>query len=170
LLTFLIVSDNHGSDIELKQIVERHSNVDFMIHCGDSELTFNSAEMTPFHRVKGNCDFDDKYPNELLQKLGNKSVLITHGHLFNVKSTLMNLYYRAEEVGASIVCFGHSHIAVTEQIGDILFINPGSICLPRLRKEKSYAVCKLSNKSTTVKYYNENGERIHRLGGSFTKG
>ena len=41
----------------------------------------------------------------------------------------MNLKYKAEEVNADIVCFGHSHVLGAEVIDGRLFLNPGSIRL-----------------------------------------
>ena len=62
--------------------------------------------------------------------------MVTHGHLFNVKSGLMKLRYKALEQNANIVCFGHSHILGIEKVDDILFINPGSIRFPREGEKK----------------------------------
>lgn len=61
---------------------------------------------------------------------------ITHGHLYNIKMTLMNLAYKSEEAEADIICFGHSHAAGSELIEGKLFINPGSIRQPRDEKRK----------------------------------
>ena len=40
------------------------------------------------------------------------------------------------KVGAQVACFGHSHVLGAELIDGVLFINPGSILLPRQRVEK----------------------------------
>ncbi|MBB6452023.1 hypothetical protein HNQ94_000444 [Salirhabdus euzebyi] len=130
--TVIIVSDSHGLEQELLQIKNRHKNeADVFIHCGDSELDFHSAEMEGFKKVRGNCDFDRTYPEEIDFQVDGLSFYVTHGHLFNVKSTLMPLSYRSEETGAQIACFGHSHMSGAEKVGGKLFINPGSIRSPR---------------------------------------
>lgn len=78
--------------------------------------------------------------------------------------SLMNLRYRAEEVGANVVCFGHSHIAGAELIDNMLFINPGSIILPRLRKEKTYAILEVDEaKNCVVKFFSIDGKEILEL-------
>ncbi|MBE4908186.1 metallophosphoesterase [Bacillus luteolus] len=160
----LIVSDSHGLTNELVVLKDRHmTDVDLLIHCGDSELIHNADEMLQFISVRGNCDHDQELPTEQVVKVGDKEVLITHGHLYNVKMTLMNLNYRAKELGASIVCFGHSHVAGAEMIDETLFINPGSIRLPRLRRERTYAILDLKDKNASVSFYDINGTKVDSL-------
>ncbi|MRG88370.1 metallophosphoesterase [Salinibacillus xinjiangensis] len=128
----IITSDTHGLEKELKMIKERHQDeASAFIHCGDSELDFDSEPMKGFEKVRGNCDFDPKYPEENQVTVEGVPFFITHGHLFQVKMNLMPLSYRADEVGAKIVCFGHSHLAGAEKVGEKLFINPGSVRQPR---------------------------------------
>ena len=66
------------------------------------------------HVVRGNCDIDDRFPLEELFPIEDAKVFVVHGHKYNVKSTLMPLFYRAQEVQASVVCFGHSHLLGAE--------------------------------------------------------
>lgn len=160
----LIVSDSHGLTGELLQIKRRHKHeVDAFIHCGDSELPKGADPIEDMLIVRGNCDFEAKFPNEIIQSIGSYRFFITHGHLYSVKSNLMRLKYRAEEQQAKIVCFGHSHIAGAEVIDGILFINPGSIFLPRMRKEKTYVILELSNGQAIVEFYDLNGEIVSNL-------
>ncbi|MCA1031957.1 metallophosphoesterase [Bacillus timonensis] len=160
----LIVSDSHGLTEELTRIKNRHRDeVEYMIHCGDSELEKSSSEMEDFLAVKGNCDYDSLYDNELICAFENEKVFATHGHLFQVNMTLMNIKYRAEELGATIVCFGHSHIAGAEYIDNILFVNPGSIFLPKMRKEKTYAIIEKVNNNLSVRYYDLEGKELPTL-------
>lgn len=158
----LIVSDSHGLTEEVTTVRERHADeVNAMIHCGDSELDFKSDEMEGYHKVRGNCDFDEQYPEEIDFEVDGMKFFATHGHLYRIKTTLMPLSYRAEEVGAHIVCFGHSHMAAAEKVEDRLFINPGSIRLPRGITEKTYAIVSWTHKSEVkVEFYNVEGEKI----------
>lgn len=161
----LILSDSHGLTDELVEIKKRHyDEVVEIIHCGDSELPSSATELSRFVVVRGNCDFDQAFPNDKLIDVGSIRFYITHGHLYNVKMSLMNLRYRAEEMGAKVVCFGHSHIAGAEVIDGILFVNPGSILLPRMRKEKTYAILEsIDEKEVVVKFYDLNGFEITTL-------
>jgi uncharacterized protein len=153
----LVVSDSHGLISELSKIKKRHENeVNLMIHCGDSELEPNDAALDGFIVVRGNCDFEEQFPEESLQTIAGKRILVTHGHHFHVKSSLMNLTYRAEELEANIVCFGHSHILGAEIINGKLFLNPGSIRLPRMRKEKTYCIIELIGDKINLNVYDVN--------------
>jgi uncharacterized protein len=153
----LVVSDSHGMTSELMKIKDLHRNsVDLMIHCGDSELMSDDPAIANFKVVRGNCDWNEQFSEEVMEELDGKKIWVTHGHRHQVKSTLLPLSYRAAELGAAIVCFGHSHILGAELIGDVLFINPGSIRLPRLRKEKTYCILDLNNDKIQLNVYDIN--------------
>lgn len=155
-MQFLIMSDTHG-DAEIIQTVKNYyPNVDQVIHCGDSELSYDHPYLQDVERVRGNCDyFENKFPDDLLLEAGNERIYVTHGHHFKVKTTLMPLSYRVQEVGASICCFGHSHLLGVEKIGDTLFLNPGSLRKPRGRKEKSFILLQITDDEYHVKCYSD---------------
>lgn len=159
------MSDSHGLSDEVKLIKERHQHeVDQLIHCGDSELNIDADELESFMKVAGNCDLDSRFPDELNFSVGELHFFVTHGHLFQVKSNLMPLSYRADELDANIVCFGHSHIAGAELVRNKLFINPGSIRLPRNRKEGTYAILSCENKTNiTVDFFDIEGNKVSDL-------
>lgn len=157
----LIISDSHGNKELVTKVKERHSDeVNAIIHCGDSELPKNSSEMNDFLAVRGNCDYDTLYPEVLVEDIETTRLLITHGHLHQVKTTLMPLKYKAEEVNANIVCFGHSHIAGAEMVDHVLFINPGSILLPRMTTKKTYVILEVTKTEYIVHYYNDLGDIV----------
>ena len=156
----IIVSDSHGLTKELQSIAARHKTKE-KIHCGDSELQVDSEYMAPYQTVKGNCDWNADFPEEQLIEMDGLKIYVTHGHLYGVKSSLLQLQYRAEELGADIVCFGHSHIAYAEKIGDILYINPGSIRYPNRTKKPSYVALSWDDRTNVnVQFYHVNGEEI----------
>ncbi|MFC4618175.1 metallophosphoesterase family protein [Camelliibacillus cellulosilyticus] len=167
----LVVSDSHGLTEELSAVVKRHqADVDICIHCGDSELAADSVTMIPFLGVQGNCDTHDVgFPNERIYESDGLTVFITHGHLYQVKMSMMNLWYKAREAGAKVVFFGHTHVAGTGLKDGILFLNPGSLRMPRLRKEKTYAICewKQSTGQFTVDYFTANGDPVKDLSSTF---
>ncbi|MCG8396746.1 metallophosphoesterase [Bacillus atrophaeus] len=165
----LIISDSHGLEEELNMIAKRHEKeVDLMIHCGDSELESENPALEPFSVVKGNCDFTGNFEDELILTAGAKRILVVHGHLHGIKQSLLTVYYRAEELGADIICFGHSHIAGSEMLRGKLMINPGSIRLPRVRNVKSYAILTLAENEATVTFYDQTGQEITGLQSHFT--
>ena len=99
---------------------------------------------------------------EQILEAENRIIYVTHGHLYNVKSTLMPLSYRAQEVNASIVCFGHSHLLGAEKIGNTLFLNPGSLTVPRGRKEKSFIVVELDGNDVIVNCLDDNNNLLEK--------
>lgn len=164
----LIVSDSHGLSRELEVVKARHKDaVDVMIHCGDSQLMADEREMAGFIGVRGNCDFDARYPNETTVELSGRKIFVTHGHKYGVKTSLMGLKYRAQEIGADLVCFGHSHILGAELVDGVLFLNPGSILLPRERHEKTYMIVELLETAAKVSVYDLNGKELPRLSCEF---
>ncbi|WP_062199035.1 metallophosphoesterase family protein [Massilibacterium senegalense] len=153
-----IVSDSHGLVQEIKAIYQRHQHeVELWIHCGDSELFPDSLQ--PFVAVKGNCDLGP-FPKEEKIETPLGVIFVTHGHHYQVKSTLMPLKYRSEEVGAKVVCFGHTHVAMTEKVDDVLFINPGSIKKPRIRVEKTYCILDWEEQKMSVRFFDLEGREL----------
>ncbi|MDM5339299.1 metallophosphoesterase [Fictibacillus enclensis] len=161
----LIVSDSHGYKKELELIKERHRHeVEAMIHCGDSELTSDSPELKDFVVVKGNMDYAaPDLPTEVIELIGDTVFYVTHGHLMDVKMSLVSLTYRTEETGAKIACFGHSHTAHCFEQNGHVYINPGSIRMPRERFEKTYAICEVQGSSVTVSYLDLEGQEVSDL-------
>ncbi|MFJ7727138.1 metallophosphoesterase family protein [Neobacillus sp. NPDC097160] len=160
----LIVSDSHGLTKELEIIRERHlQEVDLMIHCGDSELMPDDQAINGYLAVRGNCDYGGGYPMDTISEAAGRKFFITHGHRYSVKSTLMNLKYKAQEVKADIVCFGHSHVLGAEVIDGTLFLNPGSIRLPRERLEKTYVILDLLTDKIKMSVFEVNGSEMPDL-------
>jgi uncharacterized protein len=164
----LIVSDSHGFTSELDLLKERHLNeVDVLIHCGDSQLLANHKAISGYVTVLGNCDFGG-YPLEEMVELSGHRIFITHGHKYSIKTSLMTLNYRAKELKADIVCFGHSHVLGAEMINGTLFLNPGSIRLPRERFEKTYLILELLEEKIKVSVFELNGKELTDLSCEFT--
>jgi uncharacterized protein len=163
----LVVSDSHGLTKELEVLRERHLNeVDLMIHCGDSEMMPDDKVMNGYLTVKGNCDIGG-YPLETTTEIAGRKFFVTHGHKYSVKSSLMNLKYKAAEVGADIACFGHSHVLGAEVIGDTLFLNPGSIRMPRERFEKTYVILELVDETIKMSVFDISGQELEDLAFEF---
>jgi len=152
-MKILIMSDTHGDSRVIDKVRSFYPEIDLLIHCGDSELPFVHDALKGMKKVRGNCDREKTFPEEVNFTVDDVKVFVTHGHLFNVKSSMLSLTYRAKELNAQIVCFGHSHILGAEMIDDILFINPGSLLKPRGRKEKSFAVLEIEDSAYKVEFW-----------------
>ncbi|HEY4531876.1 MAG TPA: metallophosphoesterase [Kurthia sp.] len=150
-MKIVVLSDTHGDADVIEQVYKQEQDADAFFHCGDSELAYDDAHFHDMYRVKGNCDFDRNFVDDLLVPIGDRSIFMTHGHLYNIKMTLTPLDYKAQETGADIVLFGHSHLLGAEQIGDTLFLNPGSLLLPRGGNPKSYATIEWQANTDEIK-------------------
>lgn len=164
----LIVSDSHGLDRELTELKQRHRHeVDLMIHCGDSELYAGDEAIADFLVVRGNCDYERSFQNDIIAEFAGLRFFVTHGHRYSIKSALLGLLYRAEEERANVVCFGHSHVLGAEMVNNILFINPGSLRLPRGRLEKTYCILDIENNKAELEVFDFNRGKIADLGKTF---
>ena len=75
--------------------------------------------------------------------------------------TLQTLAYHAEEVGAQVAYFGHSHVLGAELIDGVLFINPGSILLPRQRV-KTFALLEMDENQMEVRFETLDGQLVEQ--------
>jgi putative phosphoesterase len=158
----LIVSDSHGKGKLLNQIVKRVA-ADHVIHCGDFCTDEKELPACSLTVVRGNCDWE-RVPMEQIWKRDGLTFFVTHGHRYQVKTTPLPIRYRAEEEGAQIACFGHSHYPFCEKAGGVLLINPGRIHIPRGFPFPTYAVLTKEKDHLTVTYYKTDGTPIRQRG------
>lgn len=165
----LIMSDSHGWDNEVKMLVDRHRHdVDAIFHCGDSELTGQSSALEGVGTVRGNCDFGNDFPEEIVETVKGTTIFVAHGHLLNVKVTEVNLIHKAEEFDAKIVCHGHTHIPGAVKENDIIILNPGSVRLPRQYPVGTYVIIEVSEQDIHVDFFNLDGEKLSDLSKIFS--
>ncbi|HAE42279.1 MAG TPA: metallophosphoesterase [Clostridiales bacterium] len=143
-MKLIIVSDTH---LRVERLIHRISeieNVDMILHLGDMVRDANTIAKRLGKKVievKGNCDMTgDKIPITRQLIWQNKKILMTHGHEYNVKTSLNRLFYKALESQPDIVLFGHTHMPMQETLGGILFLNPGSATYPREFRMPSFGV------------------------------
>lgn len=172
-MKYLIVSDNHGDREVLVQLFEKYKDqVDFIFHCGDSELPADDSlwKDDKVKVVTGNCDYDPIYQRFQLIDTGQDRIYLTHGHLDMIQFGAERLNLKADEAGATIVLFGHTHQIACERIANKLFVNPGSISQPRGPIQiQSYALIESSDDAYSVQYYNRNFQPVERLSFHFEK-
>lgn len=158
----LVVSDTHARTEQLRMLQEKFAAEDIMkIHCGDSELLPDSPYLSGFIVVQGNCDVYRTFQDEVVVEVEGLKILVAHGHQYGVKQSLMSISYRAKELGASIVCFGHSHFLGIEESNGVLYVNPGSLNLPRGRVEGSYVIMDIGLDKIIVSAFSDQNESIY---------
>lgn len=170
-MKYLIVSDNHGDRAVIEQLFANYKNkVDVMIHCGDSEMPSSDPLWQGVHVVTGNCDFDSGYNAVETVDTSLDRILVTHGHLYDVRFGLHRLSLQALEEKANLVFFGHTHMIGCEKVGNTLYLNPGSIAQPRGPiQEKSYCIVESTEDAWHVQYYRADLTMLPELTFEFKK-
>ncbi|WP_449240888.1 metallophosphoesterase [Desulfoscipio gibsoniae] len=128
-----VISDTHGSISSAVKAIYEMGEIDALIHAGDlysDALRISPVIKVPVYAVPGNCDIPGQVKEELTITLCGRKIYITHGHLYRVKNSLQSLYYRAREMEAKVVVFGHTHVPVNTWEGNVLLFNPGSTSRP----------------------------------------
>ena len=128
-----VFSDSHGDHEALDELLERMGVLDAACFLGDvardaEHLRERLAAMPNqpvLYAVRGNNDYYSTctLPWDLLIELGGVRIYMTHGHRL---VSLMNLAYKAQECGAQVALFGHTHQALCETVQGVLLLNPGS--------------------------------------------
>ncbi len=134
-MKIIVVSDTHGNVDGFIKEIKNHPDCEMIIHLGDytddARKIKNQTDKKLIF-IRGNNDFMDfKAQDEKVIYIKGHKIFLTHGHQYNVYFGLERLAYKAMEVGADLVLFGHSHINVDESYRNIRLINPGSTTYPR---------------------------------------
>ena len=148
-----IVSDTHRLVRNMDKAIPYLENCDLIIHAGDnySDARYIYGETgVNVMAVVGNCDFEDA-EDELLFDFGGKKFFVCHGHRYDVKYGTKFLQTKAEREGADIVVFGHSHETFSEVINGTLYIDPGSLSLPRGGSKRGFAILEIDGDNIKVK-------------------
>ena len=128
----LIISDIHDDFESTKKAIQNH-NFDYLILLGDLGYYNNQVfDLLNIFKdkiisVKGNNDiYNDltQFDNTKLYQtinIDNKTWFLTHGHIYNeYTDTDYDIYLQ-----------GHTHIPRVEKKDNKIYLNPGSIGLPR---------------------------------------
>ena len=169
-----IASDIHGDAQTTEKLLRRYreSGAEKLVLLGDvlyhgprNDLPEGYAPkkvielLNPFKNeilaVRGNCDVYSKLPLEESLQAEDKSIFITHGHLYGVKSSTERLMYAGVEREADIILFGHTHEGLCEYVDEECFgrpfylVNPGSIAQP-MYGNPTFAVIEIRNSDVLV--------------------
>ena len=125
-----VFSDTHSNNALMLETIRR-TRPDIVIHLGDyerdAEALLRAFPDIPLYHVCGNCDYAAKAPARLTVQLGPVTALLTHGHLYRVDyGRVDSLVYAAQESGAKLALFGHTHSALNEDVGGVKVVNPGT--------------------------------------------
>lgn len=143
-IRLVVFSDTHGSFRAVNRIFRNGSDSDVYIFLGDGEKELERVrELYPQRTilsVLGNCDMYSNAPKELVYTSPDgRKIFCTHGHEYSVGWSKQELYYKALELGADVVLFGHTHVRFHSHDNGLHMVNPGSAACPRDGLEPSYA-------------------------------
>jgi len=133
----LVFSDSHGSTFVMKALLDDPPDgLTAVFHLGDGfDEAYRLMEKYPMYAyigIKGNCDAPGDGRHEtVFTERGGVRFMLTHGHVYGVKSTLMSAVMKAVEGNADVLLYGHTHVADDESFegsfGKIRAVNPGSV-------------------------------------------
>lgn len=133
-MRILVISDTHGCEMDLPEVLRKARPIDALIHCGDmegGEERIRQMAGCPCCFVRGNNDFFTDHEMEVVYTLENCRILVTHGHWYGVSMSMEHLKKAAREQNVQVVLFGHTHRPYAQESDGILFLNPGSLSFPR---------------------------------------
>jgi len=159
-MKLMFASDIHGSIYYCRRMIEiyKEENAQKLILLGDilyhgprndlpeqynpkaviSELNSIKKELLC---VRGNCDAEVdqmvlEFPilaDYMIMYIDNKMLFITHGHIHNNNNPPMLK-------DGDILINGHTHIQAIEHIKNYIYINPGSVSIPKQGNKNSYMI------------------------------
>lgn len=159
-MKYLIISDIHGSYYYLEKVINifNNNNFDKLIILGDilyhgprndlpkgyepkKVVTLLNQYKDKIIAIKGNCDaevdemvLDFPLHDKLILKLNDKNILLIHGQ---------HLKFNQEDVidqNINFIFYGHYHIYGFKNISNIIYINPGSVSLPKEKLNHTYII------------------------------
>lgn len=156
-MKYLVVSDIHGSLFYANKILELINNekVDKVILLGDLyyhgprnplPIEYNPKEVCNLLNsikdkiicIKGNCDAEVdemisefEFNKNILLDINNKKFMFTHGHKYNIENKVDNI---------DVLIYGHFHTGFIKKEDGVIYVNAGSITLPKNGTKNSYLV------------------------------
>ena len=180
-MKLMIASDIHGSAYYCRKLLEAYDREkagrmvilgDILYHGPRNDLPKEYAPkeviamLNPRKKdllcVRGNCDTEvDQMVLEfpILADYGflyekGRMIFLTHGHVFNEKNLPM--------LGkGDILLHGHTHVPVCREHEDYIYMNPGSVSIPKEGNPPTYAV--MEDKVFTIKDFDGNIIKEMRL-------
>lgn len=176
-MKILFISDIHGitKNLELLDKVIKKEKIDKLVVLGDlyypgfNKTTTNLDNfkvrdfLTKYKNsltvMKGNCDSQvdiEKSPFPILEDISlintdGIDIYITHGNKYNC--------YNNDTFTNGVMIYGHEHIPYIKEECDMVYINTGSISMPRNNSKATYTI--YENKIFTI-YDIENNRIIEQ--------
>ena len=171
-----ILSDTHGSLAAWNSALSVFGDVSAVLHAGDVIYGGMRAKRSegealaeairdcnvPLFIARGNCDTSSDMMatgtvmhNYVSLIWNSKKIIMMHGDNFPLFRSM------ALECGADLAISGHTHVGSVVREESTIFLNPGSVSIPKEGNPATYAV--LENSIFTIKDFDGNTVREMRL-------
>lgn len=134
-MKILVFSDTHNYLDNAREVLRRiGGQMDMVLHLGDHDTDAMELKRN-FHLSRSiMCWATTITPGiRPIRRWYSQAekLLLVHGHKQRVYWNYDSISYWAEEQGADVVLFGHTHRPVYDDRGRVMLFNPGSISMPR---------------------------------------
>ena len=145
-MKIIVMSDSHGHNELVKEVIKREPDADYYLHCGD--LCSDERNFPDVLFVEGNCDFNDDLPKYRVVDCGSRRIYMTHSdRMWDRKNNLIEL---AKKKKCEIVCYGHTHIPSVELYEGYWLVNPGALSYNRDGSEPGYCQIDISDNDIQI--------------------
>ncbi|MBW1841734.1 MAG: metallophosphoesterase family protein [Deltaproteobacteria bacterium] len=138
-----VISDTHGT--LWPEAVKSLRGSDLIVHAGDigkPDVVDELKKIAPVVAVRGNMDngkWARDFPDTACVEVGEVMLYVLHDvHALDLEPSA---------AGISAVISGHTHRPSSADIGDVLFLNPGSAAYPRHLYPASIALLHIQKKT-----------------------
>ena len=154
-----IMSDTHGYTELIDKVVNSLApgDVDMWLHAGDlgdDGRYLRSLVDVPVYIVRGNNDLGSRLESrEQLIPLEDTFIYMTHGHTVSYYQYVPELMHLGRAMGAKLIVAGHTHVHQAVEKEGALFVNPGSLALPRDGSRGTFAIVTYDQGAWEVDFY-----------------
>lgn len=142
-MKILIISDTHGNNRVIEELVKKYPNMDKYLHAGDIEG--DDQSIAPFDAVKGNCDHFSSLPPQRI-------IPTPMGYLCMRHEPYLPASIK-KEYDVKIFVHGHTHRRRFVREGNVYIINPGAISFSRDGFDLSYAIVTITEEIVQVDFH-----------------
>lgn len=141
-MRILIISDSHGNNEPIDELIRVQDNIDLYIHAGDAEC--QEFEIYPFRTVKGNCDFYFDMQEQIIIPSPFGNILVRHKPDLKPE--------KLKELEIKTYVYGHTHVKECVKRNGICYLNPGAISYPR-DEQSSYVILEDNEKEMFATFF-----------------
>ncbi len=175
-MKYFVISDIHGSYYYFEKAIEyfKKSKCDKIIILGDILYHGPRNDLPYGHNVKNLVSILNQYKDYIIAVKGNCDAEVDQMVLdfkihdeYNLNIDGINYYLihgqhldfddENNSKKGKVILYGHTHIYDFKNINGIYYFNPGSISIPKVYNEHTFAI--IENK--TIKLYDFEGNRIN---------